>query len=102
VFLPDELVTMIAQHAEHIGTRGDEQWLFVGPTGEPPHQNTVGYWWRKTIAAAGLPHFRLHDLRHFYASGHRRGLRRRDRSACPRSCQGDDDPLDVLAPMADS
>lgn len=69
VFLPDELVTMIAHHVERIGVRGDEQWLFVGPSGEPPHQNTVGYWWRKTIEATGLPHFRLHDLRHFYASG---------------------------------
>ncbi|GAA1420469.1 tyrosine-type recombinase/integrase [Agrococcus citreus] len=69
VFLPDELVTMIAQHAQQIGVRGDEQWLFVGAHGNPPHQNTVNYWWRKTIDSAGLAHFRLHDLRHFYASG---------------------------------
>ncbi|WAC65428.1 site-specific integrase [Agrococcus sp. SL85] len=69
VFIADELVAMIARHAEEIGVRGDEQWLFVGPFGDPPHQNTVGYWWHKTLAAAGLESFRLHDLRHFYASG---------------------------------
>ncbi|MHA7125125.1 tyrosine-type recombinase/integrase [Janibacter indicus] len=35
----------------------------------PPHQNTVGYWWRKTLRDAGLSGIKLHDLRHFYASG---------------------------------
>jgi len=35
----------------------------------PPHQNTVGHRWRSTLAAAGLTGYRLHDLRHFYASG---------------------------------
>ena len=37
--------------------------------GLPPAQNTVGGWWRKTVKAAGVGHVRLHDLRHFYASG---------------------------------
>ncbi|MGC5078146.1 tyrosine-type recombinase/integrase [Agrococcus sp. DT81.2] len=69
VFIADELVTMIARHSEEIGVRGEEQWLFVGPTGEPPHQNTVGYWWRKALKDANLEPFRLHDLRHYYASG---------------------------------
>jgi integrase len=32
-------------------------------------QNTVGYWWRKTLREAGLSGIKLHDLRHFYASG---------------------------------
>lgn len=49
--------------------RGEQQWLFVGPTGEPLHQNTVGYRWRKTVSDAGLEPFRLHDLWHYYASG---------------------------------
>ena len=35
----------------------------------PPHQNTVGYWWRKTLRDAGLSGIKLHDLRHFYTSG---------------------------------
>lgn len=34
-----------------------------------PHQNTVGYWWRKTLRDAGLTGIKLHNLRHFYASG---------------------------------
>jgi integrase len=36
----------------------------------PPHQNTVGHHWRKAKKAAGITRaLRLHDLRHFYASG---------------------------------
>lgn len=42
--------------------------------GQPPErplvrQNSVGYLWRRTRAAAGIESMRLHDLRHFYASG---------------------------------
>ena len=43
--------------------------MFEGNYGDPPHQNTVGYWWRRAKAAAGVDGVRLHDLRHFYASG---------------------------------
>jgi len=68
VFLPDGLVTMLAAHIEHIGVRPDG-WLFVGVGDNPPHQNTIGYWWRKTLRDAGLSGIKLHDLRHFYASG---------------------------------
>ena len=32
-------------------------------------ENTVGYWWRKTKRDAGIDGIRLHDLRHFFASG---------------------------------
>jgi integrase len=59
---------MLAAHVEHVGVRPDG-WLFVGAGDGPPHQNTVGYWWRKTLRDAGLPGLKLHDLRHFYASG---------------------------------
>ena len=37
--------------------------------GQPAHQNTVGYRWRKPHAAASQEGIRLYDLRHFYASG---------------------------------
>lgn len=40
-----------------------------GSSSQPPHQNTVGYRWRTATAAAGVAGLRLHDLRHFYASG---------------------------------
>lgn len=69
IHIPDALVTMLAQHVEHIGVHSVHQWLFIGDGGLPPHQNTIGYWWRKTVKNAGLTGVRLHDLRHFYASG---------------------------------
>ena len=69
VHLPDELTTMLAQHASLVGTHGDEQWMFLGDNGNPPHQNTIHYWWTKTLRAADAEPTRLHDLRHFYASG---------------------------------
>lgn len=64
--LPDELLAVLSRHVD-LGHRGD--WLFAGGEDNPPHQNTIGYWWRKTLAAAGQEGIRLHDLRHFYASG---------------------------------
>ena len=66
VFLPDALLEMLSQHVER-GVVGRERWLFG--TGNPPHQNTVGYAFRKFQKSAGLEGFTLHDLRHFYASG---------------------------------
>ncbi len=64
--VPDELLRILSAHME-LGHRGN--WLFQGAGDTPPHQNTVGYWWRKTVADAGLRGIRLHDCRHFYASG---------------------------------
>lgn len=68
VHLADGLVDLLRQHVAEFGTIGDEQWLF-GEKGVPPHQNSVGYWWRTTLEAAGMSGIKLHDLRHFYASG---------------------------------
>jgi integrase len=67
VYLPEDLVNMLAAHVEH-GVRPEGS-LFVGAHDGPPHQNTVDYWWRKTLRDAGLKGIKLHDLRHFYASG---------------------------------
>lgn len=67
VFLAPGLVEMLAAHvAAHCSESG---WMFTGEAGGPPHQNTVGYRWRTATAAAGVSGLRLHDLRHFYASG---------------------------------
>jgi integrase len=41
--------------------------MFPGEGEHPLDQNSVGYLWRKAKAAAGVE-YRLHDLRHFYAS----------------------------------
>ena len=65
VYLADSLVDLLAQHIATFGTNGESQWLFVGDGQDPPHQNTVGYWWRKTLRDAGLSGIKLHDLRHF-------------------------------------
>jgi integrase len=69
IYLADTLVDLLAQHVATFGTNGPQQWLFAGEGDDPPHQNTVGYWWRKTLRDAGLTGIKLHDLRHFYASG---------------------------------
>ncbi len=70
VYLADGLVEILARHVE-LNRPGDdpERWLFEGEGDMPPHQNTVGYWWRQTRTAAGITGLKLHDLRHFYASG---------------------------------
>ncbi|RHW27057.1 site-specific integrase [Nocardioides immobilis] len=69
IYLADSLVDLLAQHVAALGGNGSQQWLFVGEGDDPPHQNTVGYWWRKTLRDASLSGIKLHDLRHFYASG---------------------------------
>lgn len=45
-----------------------DRWLFAAG-GEPIYDNGIDWRWRATRNSAGLPHGRLHDLRHFYASG---------------------------------
>jgi integrase len=70
VYLPDELVTVLSEHvAAHLVEVTDlTQGLFkVGD--EPMYDNAITWRWRATRAAAQLRHVRLHDLRHFYASG---------------------------------
>ncbi|MDE0777161.1 MAG: site-specific integrase [Nocardioides sp.] len=64
--IPDHLVQVLAEHVA-LGLVGE--WLFADAEDVPPHQNTVGYRWRATLKRAGLADVRLHDLRHFYASG---------------------------------
>ncbi len=69
VHLAESLVNLLAEQVATFGTTGKDQWLFAGEGDDPPHQNTIGYWWRKTLRDAGLAGIKLHDLRHFYASG---------------------------------
>jgi integrase len=70
VYLPDELLAMLAELVDRRGIGGDPAvWLFIGEGDNPPHQNTVGHRWRQTCKRVGVTAFTLHDLRHFYASG---------------------------------
>jgi integrase len=44
--------------------------MFEGENGNPLHQTSADYyWWRYAREAAGVPDLKIHDLRHFYASG---------------------------------
>jgi integrase len=60
-------VNMLAAHVED-GVRPGG-WLFIGAGDGPPGKNQVWYRWHKTTNAAGVEGIKLHDLRHFYASG---------------------------------
>ncbi|NYE35381.1 integrase [Nocardioides cavernae] len=66
VHVPDALLQVLSEHVA-LGLPYD--WLFAEVEDVPPHQNTIGYRWRTTLARAGVEGVRLHDLRHFYASG---------------------------------
>jgi integrase len=68
IALAESLLNLLSIHVKGM-PESPMRWLFLGEGQDPPHQNTVGYWWRKTREAAGLEQFDLHDLRHFYASG---------------------------------
>jgi len=69
VFLPGELLTILREHIDtHLGDSSDTSWLFTVGDG-PMYDNDITWRWEATREAAGLPHIRLHDLRHFYASG---------------------------------
>jgi integrase len=70
VNLAPTLVSMLATHVSQFRP-GDNpaRWLFTGQGEDPPHQNTVGHRWRKTLGRAGIGRLRQHDLRHFFASG---------------------------------
>ena len=48
VYLADGLVELLARHIEQHSPGDDpRRWLFEASPGQPPHQNTVGYHWRR-------------------------------------------------------
>jgi integrase len=75
IYLPDGLLAMLSQHVArrevgNLSAADKSAWLFVGGTDAlPPRQGLVGERWRATCKRAGVPEIKLHDLRHFYASG---------------------------------
>ena len=71
VYAPDDLLTMIAEYIRLHRPEGDPpRWLFPGmlDTTKPVHSTAVGRAWRSARSAAKVS-CKLHDLRHYYASG---------------------------------
>jgi integrase len=69
VYPPDGLVRLLSEHVRlYLPGDDPDRWLFPGRGENPLHQDSVTAKWRRVRAAAGLD-YRLHDLRHFYASG---------------------------------
>lgn len=66
VYLPDDLVTILAEHVRRVGP---DPWLFATADGRPFHQDDAGHLWERARHRAGVSGVRFHDLRHFYASG---------------------------------
>jgi integrase len=70
IYLAPTLVEMLTEHVRLYRPGEDSaRWLFTGEGDNPPHQNTIGHRWRTTLAKAKVENLRLHDLRHFFASG---------------------------------
>lgn len=68
VYLPDDLVRVLASHLERCPPMGEERWLF-SLNGYVYNRNSAGNQWRRLRARVGMDAFTLHDLRHYFASG---------------------------------
>jgi integrase len=71
VYVPDGLVTILSEYVRlYLAGEGPDRWLFPGSRNAelPAHAATVARWWRVVRQKVGIG-YRLHDLRHFYASG---------------------------------
>lgn len=64
VFLPDALLELLSTVTPY-----DGGWLLPGVDGRPPGGHMINHWWRRASKASGVRPIRVHDLRHFYASG---------------------------------
>jgi integrase len=51
-----------------LGTEGKFEWLFISSVAKGERLKHVHRVWQRLRADAGLPHLRIHDLRHQYAS----------------------------------
>ena len=68
VYLPQQLLDLVDDHVENWGVRGADRWLF-STSANGPGRGYLEPQWRALKKKAGLDDLRLHDLRHFYASG---------------------------------
>ena len=63
-----DLQAALEAEAMLAGKDSIDPWVFATKPGTPPSPHRVAKTFRKVLALAGLPHFRLYDLRHTYAS----------------------------------
>jgi len=76
VDLPPSLVPILRQHRSDQEVErlllgqglNDDDFVFSRADGSPLNPNTVTHTFAKVAARAGLPHLRLHDLRHIHAT----------------------------------
>ena len=70
--LPAEVIAALRVHrARQVDTSGlplPTAYVFTSINGGAIDPATLDYHFQRLLAKAGLPHFRLHDLRHSYAS----------------------------------
>lgn len=64
VTLPDPLTQALRDHLEEFSSLEPGAWVFATSTVTTPARSSLGATWRRACAAAGVPHVRLHDLRH--------------------------------------
>ena len=68
VYVPKQLLELVKDHVENWGVRGADKWLF-STSADGPGRGYLEPHWRALRKEVGLEDLRLHDLRHFYASG---------------------------------
>jgi integrase len=66
--LPAVAVAALKSHRERQETAAIGGLVFTRPSGEPVHRRQDGRDWDTLLRALGLPHYRVHDLRHGYAT----------------------------------
>lgn len=69
MFAPCGLLDMLSQHVATQGVHEQTAWLCTGRDGKPLHQNVLSLRWARPRNTVNPAHLRLHDLRHYYASG---------------------------------
>jgi integrase len=69
VNVPEALTRIVSAHVAELGITEPGAWLFPGEKGYPAHQNTVTYHWGQARTKASVVGVKMHDMRHFFASG---------------------------------
>jgi integrase len=102
VNVPEDLMTMLAQHVEHLGTLGAEQWLMRSPDGHVYRRSSAGTQWRNVRREVGMEGFTLALPAALLRLGPDRGrVRRRHGAAGDGALKPDDHTERLQSPLAD-